>query len=55
MSMTRCDECDRYVDSDDDSVVCEHCRDTAWQETARDEMLDDPRRGQAEWINKGGR
>lgn len=57
--MDRCVHCDRQVDTDSDvecyvdgECVCYPCRD-AEQDLHDDRRLDDPRRGQANHINRG--
>ena len=45
MSMTRCDKCDAYIDTDydvecyqeDDSCLCPRCRENKWEEENRKE------------------
>jgi hypothetical protein len=63
VSMDRCSNCDRLVDTDYDPDFyelqvhteghCEFCRERMSRDRDEDERLDDPRHGQAESINQG--
>ena len=62
MSIDRCCECYRLVDTDGDAEfysregndegMCRFCREELVKAQAEDRRLDDPRRGQAKDINR---
>ena len=54
----RCVECDQVTerfDSLNEDWCCESCHETIIEGQRRDEELDDPRHGQARYLNRGER
>ena len=62
MSIDRCAKCSAAVDTDyddecygefgDEECMCKPCRDREIELQEQDQKLDDPRHGQARWLNR---